>query len=131
MIDWYPITAEKLAKPPGKMVLLENPLQKLQSGGQRVLIFSKMVCVLDSLEDLLQVKQSKYEILDGSRSASHWAGAVDQFFCSSYQRFVMILRTRAGGLGIDLPAADTYVIFDHYWNPQFSTTLSPLCAHRW
>ena len=89
-----------------------------------------MVCVLDFIEDLLRVKQSKYERLDGSKSASHRAGPIDQFFRKSYQSFIMILRTRAGGLGLDLPAADTDVIFYNDWNPQLSTTLSPLCAQR-
>ena len=113
---WAPITAEQLANPSGN-ILLENLLQKLQSGGYKVLIFSQMVCVLDFIEYLLHVKQSKYERLDGSDSASHQAGAVDRFFHMLYQRFLMILITRAGGLGLDLPTADTNVIFDHYWNP--------------
>ena len=43
----------------------------------------------------------------------------------------MILRTGAGGLGLDLPEADTNLIFDKDWNPQLRTTLSPIYAHRW
>ena len=89
-----------------------------------------MVCVLDFIEDLLRVKQSKYERLDGSKSASHHAGAIDRVFNMSYQRIDMIYRTRAGGLRIELPAADTNIIFDNDWNPQLRTTLSPLYAHR-
>ena len=125
-IDWDPITAEQLAKPSENMVLLAKLLQKLQSGGHKVLIFSHMVCVLDFIEDPLRVKQSKYERLDGSKSASHRVGAVDWFCRKSYQRFVMILRTRARGMGIGLPAADTDVIFDNDWNTQLRTTISPL-----
>ena len=104
--DWAPITEEQLANLSGK-IILANILQNLQSGGHKVLIFSQMVCVLDFLEDPLRVKQSKYESLDGSKSASHQASAVDWFCHLSYQIFVMILRTRAGGLGLDLPAAET------------------------
>ena len=76
-----------------------------------------MVFVLGFLEDLLRVKQYKYERLNGLKSASHWDGAVDRVFHKSYQSFVVTLRTRAGGLGIDLPAADIDVIFDNDCNP--------------
>ena len=64
--DWAPITAEQLAKPSRK-IILANLLQKLRSGGHKVIIFSQMVCVLDFLEDLLRVKQSKYERLNRSK----------------------------------------------------------------
>ena len=110
------------------MVLLEKLSKKLHSGGHKVLIFSQIVCVLDFLEDLLRVKYSKYERLEGSNSVSHQAGAVDWFCHKSYQRFVIILRTLSGGLGLDFPAADTYVIFGNNWIPQLSRTLSSLCA---
>ena len=82
------------------MVILAELLQKFQVGGHKVLVFSQMVCVLEFIEDLLRVKQSKYKRLDGSNSASHWAGAVDKFFHMSYQMLVLILRTRAGGMGL-------------------------------
>ena len=102
----------------------------IYGGGHKALMFSQIVCVLGFLKDLLRVKQSKYERLDGSKSASHQSGAVDRFFHISYQRFVMILRTRSGGLGLDLPAVNTNVIFGNDWNAQLRTTLSPLCAQR-
>ena len=99
------------------MVILENILQKYKRGRHKVLIFSQMFFVLYFLEDLLRVKQFKYERLYGSKSASYQAGAVGWFFRKSYQRFVIILRKVAGELGLDLPAADINAIFDHDWNP--------------
>ena len=120
----------KNCKPSVKIFISENILQKLQSGGHKVLIFSQNVCVIDFPEDLLRVKQSKHERLGGLKSTSHQASAVDRFCWKLYQRFVIILRTRALGLGLDLPLADTYVIFDNYWNPQLRTTLSPLYVQR-
>ena len=60
----------------------------------------------------------KYERLDGSTRSSSRAAAVDRFIRKSCQRFVMLLSTRAGGLGLNLTAADIVIIYDSDWNPQ-------------
>ena len=118
--SWKQLTGEQLIKSSGKMVLLDKLLPKLRSGGHKVLIFSQMVRVLDLLEDLLRLRDYKFERLDGSRSASMRSAAVDRFNKPSFDRFVMLLSTRAGGLGLNLVSADTVIIFDSDWNPQVS-----------
>ena len=50
----------------------------------------------------MRIKKYKYERLDGSTSSSSRAAAVDRFTRNSCQRFVMLLSTRAGGLGLNL-----------------------------
>lgn len=102
----------------GKMVLLSKLLPHLKKDGHKVLIFSQMVRVLDLLEDLLRFKQYKYERLDGSVPASVRTQAVDRFCSPKFKRDVMLLSTRAGGLGLNLTAADTVIIYDSDWNPQ-------------
>ena len=129
-IDCDPFTAKQLAKSSGKIVLLEYLLQKLQNGGHKVLIFSQMFCVFDCLEYLLRVKQYKYERIFVSKSDSHWAGAVDHFSASCIESFFIILRKRVLGMGLDLSASDTYVIFDIYWNTHLRMNLFYLCAQR-
>ena len=117
-IDQYKLFAEQLVKSSGKMVLMEKLLQKLYADGHKVLIFSQMVRVLDLLEELLKMKKYRYERLDGSTSSSSRAHAVDRFKRKSLNRFVMLLSTRAGGLGLNLTTADIVIIFDSDWNPQ-------------
>lgn len=77
-----------------------------------------MVRVLDLLQELLQLSHYSYERLDGTTSASARNAAVDRFKRESLKRFVMLLSTRAGGLGLNLTSADTVIIFDSDWNPQ-------------
>ena len=117
-VDYAKLTGEQLVKSSGKFVLLSKLLPKLFSGGHKVLIFSQMVRVLDLLQELLQLNHYRYERLDGSTSASARNAAVDRFRRESFKRFVMLLSTRAGGLGLNLTAADTVIIFDSDWNPQ-------------
>jgi SNF2 family DNA or RNA helicase len=74
--------------------------------------FPEVVRALDLLEELLKLKRYRYERLDGSTSSSSRAHAVDRFNRKSMQRFVMLLSTRAGGLGLNLTAADIVIIFD-------------------
>jgi len=118
VLRYQQILAEQLVQSSGKMVLLMKLLPKLQSGGHKVLIFSQMVRVLDLLEELVKLQKYSYERLDGSTRASSRAAAVDRFNKKSYRRFVMLLSTRAGGLGLNLTSADTIIIFDSDWNPQ-------------
>lgn len=81
-----------------------------------------MVRVLDLLQELLQLNHYRYERLDGGTSASARNSAVDRFKRESFKRFVMLLSTRAGGLGLNLTAADTVIIFDSDWNPQVGSS---------
>lgn len=117
-IDYAKLFAEQLVKSSGKMVLMEKLLQKLFDGGHKVLVFSQMVRALDLLEDLLKLKKYRYERLDGTTSSSSRLHAVERFKRPACERFVMLLSTRAGGLGLNLTAADIVIIFDSDFNPQ-------------
>ncbi|CAN0224753.1 unnamed protein product, partial [Scytosiphon promiscuus] len=44
--------------------------------------------------------------------------AIDSFQAPDSKMFVMLLSTKAGGVGITLTAADTCIIYDSDWNPQ-------------
>lgn len=106
------IRMTKLIECSGKLVLLDKLLPKLYAQGHKVLIFSQMVRVLNILEDFLRYKNYSFERLDGSTRSSDRKMAVDRFCNPAYKRFVMLLSTKAGGLGLNLTAADTVIIFD-------------------
>lgn len=59
-----------------------------------------------------------YERIDGRVRGNLRQAAIDRFSKPESERFVFLLCTRAGGLGINLTAADTCIIFDSDWNPQ-------------
>ncbi|RKP34934.1 P-loop containing nucleoside triphosphate hydrolase protein, partial [Dimargaris cristalligena] len=107
-----------LVRNSGKMVLLDKLLTRLKAGGHRVLIFSQMVRLLDILSDYLSLRNYAHQRLDGSVGSEARKKAIDQFNAPQSHDFVFLLSTRAGGLGINLTAADTVIIFDSDWNPQ-------------
>ena len=59
-----------------------------------------------------------YERIDGRITGNLRQEAIDRFSKPDSDRFVFLLCTRAGGLGINLTAADTVIIYDSDWNPQ-------------
>ncbi|XP_051953610.1 chromodomain-helicase-DNA-binding protein 2-like isoform X4 [Xyrauchen texanus] len=102
----------------GKLVLLDKLLTRLRERGNRVLLFSQMVRMLDILADYLSMKRYPFQRLDGSIKGELRKQALDHFNAEGSEDFCFLLSTRAGGLGINLASADTVVIFDSDWNPQ-------------
>jgi SNF2 family DNA or RNA helicase len=75
--------------------------------------------MLDILEDYLAARQMKFERIDGSITGNKRQMAIDRFQTEQVEGkeppLVMLLSTRAGGVGINLTAADTCIIFDSDW----------------
>ncbi|KAG7269995.1 hypothetical protein CRUP_026360 [Coryphaenoides rupestris] len=88
-----------------------------------------MVRCLDILEDYLIQRRYLYERIDGRVRGNMRQAAIDRFSKPDSDRFVFLLCTRAGGLGINLTAADTCIIFDSDWNPQNDLQAQARC-HR-
>jgi superfamily II DNA/RNA helicase len=100
------------------LLFLDKLLPKLREGNHKVLIFSQMVRVLDILAHYLSLRGHKFERLDGGVRGNDRQSAIDRFCKPDSDIFVFLLCTRAGGVGINLAAADTVIIFDSDWNPQ-------------
>lgn len=75
-------------------------------------------------------------MVSGTTKADDRALLLKKFNEPGSQYFIFLLSTRAGGLGLNLQAADTVVIFDSDWNPHQVRTrlrlgehpLQPRCA---
>uniref|UniRef100_A0A8C9VQN7 Chromodomain helicase DNA binding protein 6 n=1 Tax=Scleropages formosus TaxID=113540 RepID=A0A8C9VQN7_SCLFO len=127
--DAWDFQLQAMIQAAGKLVLIDKLLPKLIAGGHKVLIFSQMVRCLDILEDYLIQRRYTYERIDGRVRGNLRQAAIDRFCKVDSDRFVFLLCTRAGGLGINLTAADTCIIFDSDWNPQNDLQAQARC-HR-
>lgn len=111
-------TDEHLVFNAGKMVMLDRLLVRLKKAGSRVLIFSQMSRLLDILEDYCVFREFKYCRIDGGTAHEDRIQAIDDYNKPGSEKFVFLLTTRAGGLGINLTSADIVVLYDSDWNPQ-------------
>jgi SNF2 family DNA or RNA helicase len=113
----------------GKMLLLDKLLPHLREQGHRVLLFSQFTMLLDLIEEYIELKGLAYERLDGSVTGDKRQAAIDRFCEPGSDTFLFLLGTRAGGVGINLVAADTVIIYDPDWNPQNDLQAQARC-HR-
>ena len=111
-------TDEHLVYNAGKMVMLDKILDRMKKQGSRVLIFSQMSRVLDILEDYCVFRGHKYNRIDGSTAHEDRITSIDEYNKPGSEKFVFLLTTRAGGLGINLTSADIVILYDSDWNPQ-------------
>ena len=111
-------TDEHLVNNAGKMVMLDKILVRMKKQGSRVLIFSQMSRVLDILEDYCVFREHKYCRIDGSTAHEDRISSIDEYNKDGSDKFIFLLTTRAGGLGINLTSADIVILFDSDWNPQ-------------
>merc|ERR1712096_317961 len=112
----------------GKLQALDQMLVQLLKGGHKMLIFSQMTKMLDVLGDYCNMKKWKFCRLDGSMNFLDRQANIDKFN-SDPEHSIFLLSTRAGGLGINLTAADTCIIYDSDWNPQQDLQAQDRC-HR-
>jgi SWI/SNF-related matrix-associated actin-dependent regulator of chromatin subfamily A member 5 len=111
-------TDEHLVDNTKKMMVLDKLLVRLQKEGSRVLVFSQMSRMLDILEDYSVMRGFKYCRIDGSTAHEDRITAIDEYNAPGSEKFLFLLTTRAGGLGINLTSADIVVLYDSDWNPQ-------------
>lgn len=98
----------------GKFELILETLDTLKNEGHKALVFSQFVQMLTILRKELDARGIRYEYLDGQTQDRQ--DRVDTFQNNPQIPFFLI-SLKAGGLGLNLTAADYVIHIDPWWNP--------------
>ncbi|MEO7167319.1 MAG: SNF2-related protein [Spartobacteria bacterium] len=101
------------AEPSAKLDLLDELLEEIIDGGHRVLIFSQFVKMLDLIKERLAARETTFCYLAGL--TKNRQAEVDRFQ-NDETIPVFLISLKAGGVGLNLSAADTVIHFDPWWN---------------
>lgn len=119
---------ERFVLESAKLKKLDQMLVDLKKGGHKCLVYFQMTRMMDLMEEYLSYRQYKYIRLDGSSRLSDRRDLVNDWQTNP-ELFIFLLSTRAGGLGINLTAADTVIFYDSDWNPTIDSQAMDR-AHR-
>jgi SNF2 family DNA or RNA helicase len=114
------------AEPSAKLDLLDELLEEAIDGEHRVLVFSQFVSMLHIIRERLEKLEIPFCYLDGSTKQRQ--EIVDRFQSDSAIP-VFLISLKAGGVGLNLSAADTVIHFDPWWNPAVEAQATDR-AHR-
>ncbi|KAJ1510606.1 ATP-dependent helicase smarcad1 [Coelomomyces lativittatus] len=103
-----------------KLIHLKSLLSQFFKNEDRCLIFSQFTLCLDILEAFLNELNYKYVRLDGSTPVEERQYLVDMYNDNA-DIFIFLISTRAGGLGLNLTAANVVIIHDLDFNPHNDT----------
>jgi len=98
----------------GKIQLLQDMLEEIVQEGHKVLVYSQFVRFLNIVKLLVENMGLPYEYLDGSTRNRE---AVVRNFQDNENIKIFLLSLKAGGLGLNLTAADYVIHLDPWWNP--------------
>jgi superfamily II DNA or RNA helicase len=105
-----PLTMER-----AKMALLLNMLPELVAEGRRVLVFSQFTEMLTLVQAELAAIELPYLMLTGDTPVRSRGAVVRQFQSKAVP--ILLVSLKAGGVGLNLTAADTVIHLDPWWNP--------------
>lgn len=89
---------------------------KENTGDHKILVFSQFTSMLEKIREALDDTTLKYHMLDGSTAAGKRQEMV-QTFQTDEDVKVFLISLKAGGVGLNLTAADYVYIVDPWWNP--------------
>lgn len=106
---------EALQLPSSKLNALLAIVAELKENGHRALVFSQFVSHLSLIRTALDQQRVTYQYLDGSTPVAERSKRMDAFQRGEGDLFLISLK--AGGLGLNLTAADFVIHMDPWWNP--------------
>ena len=120
-----PTDAAKKVKQSAKLDLLMEILPEMLAEGRKVLLFSQFTSMLTLIEEELAKRKIQWVKLTGSSTKRD--DIIDQFTSGKVPLFLISLK--AGGVGLNLPQADTVIHYDPWWNPAVENQATDR-AHR-
>jgi SNF2 family DNA or RNA helicase len=103
-------------EPSAKIDKCVELLEQFQNDGQKTIIFSQFVTLLDLIQVPLDQKKWKPLRYDGSMSADRRNEAINTF-TDKADHNIMLISLKAGNAGLNLVAASRVIILDPFWNP--------------
>ncbi len=100
-------------RPSGKLERLMDMVSELLSEGRKIILFSQFTSMLDLIRRRFDANGLRYSLLTGDTKDRK--SAIEAFQSGAAEVFLVSLK--AGGVGLNLTAADTVIIFDPWWNP--------------
>ena len=110
-----------------KLALFESVVKELLENNHKALVFSQFVDHLTLLKGKLEEMNVSYQYLDGKTPAKERKKRVTAF--QSGEGDVFLISLKAGGVGLNLTAADYVIHMDPWWNPAVEDQASDR-AHR-
>ena len=107
------LTKAKKVKESAKLSLLMDMIPEMIDEGRKILLFSQFTSMLGIIEDELKKQKIKYSKLTGQTRKRE--EAINKFQKGDAKIFLISLK--AGGVGLNLTAADTVIHYDPWWNP--------------
>lgn len=98
-----------------KLEMLSDMLPALVAEGRRILVFSQFTEMLELIAIALGDLDLPYLMLTGKTATADRGAIVAQF--QDRQVPIMLISLKAGGVGLNLTAADTIIHMDPWWNP--------------
>jgi len=108
------IDRSRVAEPAGKLDVLLPRLREVLEEGHKALVFSQFTSFLAIVRRRLEAERIRYEYLDG---ATRDRQARVMHFQTDPQCRLFLVSLKAGGLGLNLTAAEHVFILDPWWNP--------------
>ncbi|MEE4240555.1 MAG: DEAD/DEAH box helicase [Desulfopila sp.] len=110
-----------------KLKIFSSVVEELIGGRHKALVFSQFIGHLKIIREYLDAKKISYQYLDGSTPSRDRKQRVEDFQAGKGDLFLISLK--AGGLGLNLTAADYVIHMDPWWNPAIEDQASDR-AHR-